>query len=136
MSIDLAGNPQSRQVVTEAKDTSTAVTARTIAAYNTTTGLVEAATSATVVRSVAGVFTKSITALEALASAEVEKVIKDAEYIVATTNNSNVAHNGQLMVLTNAGEVNNTGTTAGAGIVKQVATVGAASAKLIKVVFV
>lgn len=136
MSIDLRGNPQSRQVVTKPKDTSTVVTLRTIAAYDTTSGKLIPATSSTAVRSVAGIFTKSIAAADALASADIELIIKDAEYVVSTTNNSDVTHDGQQMVLTNAGEVNNTGTTSASGLVYQTGVIGAASDKLIAVRFV
>ena len=136
MSIYLGGNPSSRQVVAETKDTTQAVVKNTIAAYDTTSGLVIPATSSTVRRSVAGIFMDTITAGQALASANVENIIENAEYSIDTTNNSDVAHNGQAMVLTSAGVANNTGTTSASGIVVQVGVLGSASDKKIKVRFV
>lgn len=135
MSIYLQGNPQSREKKSKSKASATVVTAATIAAYDTTTGLVIPATSSTAVRSVAGIFSDSIAASVAT-SADIELIIKDAEYIVSSTNNSDITNNGQRMVLSSAGVVNNTGTDNANGIVIQVGVAGQASDKLIIVRFV
>jgi hypothetical protein len=100
-------------------------------------GLAVEATSSTTRPEVIGVCNKDI----ALADAEtvvpfIETFEKDV-WIADSTNNSNAAHNGQLMVLgANGGVVNNTGTTAAAGIVQQVGVYGAAADKKILVRFV
>lgn len=135
MSIYLEGNPSSRQVVAEPKAVGTVITKDTILAFDGTTGLMIPAVAATTRRAVAGLATQSIAA-GISTSVDVEKIIADAEYSVSTTNNSDVTHNGQAMILTNAGEVNNTGTTSAVGIVVQTGVLGVASDKKIKVRFV
>jgi len=71
-----------------------------------------------------------------LFSPSIETFEKDV-WLVDSINNSNAAHNGQLMVLgANGGIVNNTGTTDTAGIVQQVGVYGAASDKKILVQFI
>jgi len=135
MAIQLLGNPQSRNVQPEAKDIATVITANTIAAYDATSGLIKPATSASVKNEVVGVFTESIAA-SVSTQANVELKMLGAEYVVTATNNSDVAHNGNKMLLTNASAVNNTSTDQAAGVVVQTGVFGAPSDKLIKVQFV
>ena len=57
-------------------------------------------------------------------------------YEVETANNSNTAHNGHRIVLTDANTVNNTGTDDSAGVVTQEAIIGAVGDKKITVKFI
>jgi len=136
MSIYLAGNPESRNVQYAQKDATTATEFATMAAFDSTTGLIEPVTATTTAPETYGIFTETVKAGQALTQVGVELKMAGAEYIVASTNNSDVAHNGQRMVATNAGAINNTGTDDAAGIVRQVGVVGVAADKLIKVIFV
>lgn len=96
-----------------------------------TAGLAVPATSSTVKADLLGVCNQTIAAAEALTQVPYIVVNEADLFIFATTNNTNTAHNGQAMVLTNSLEVNNTGTTSGTGIVQQVDTIGATGDKLI-----
>lgn len=96
-----------------------------------TAGLAVPATSSTVKADLLGVCNQTIAAVEALTQVPYIVVNEADLFIFATTNNTNTAHNGQAMVLTNSLEVNNTGTTSGTGIVQQVDTIGATGDKLI-----
>jgi hypothetical protein len=100
-------------------------------------GLAVLASSATTRPEVIGVCNENIAAADALTQVEVIETFEKDVWIADSTNNSNAAHNGQLMVLgANGGIVNNTGTTAAAGIVQQVGVYGAAADKKILVQFV
>lgn len=117
------------------KGTSTVITNGYVLAWDT--GLAVLATSSTTRPEVIGVANGSIAAADALAQASVIETFEKDVWIADSTNNSNAAHNGQYMVLgANAGVVNNTGTTAAAGIVQQVGVYGAAADKKILVQFV
>ena len=96
-----------------------------------TAGLAVPATSSTGKADLLGVCNQTIAAVEALTQVPYIVVNEADLFIFATTNNTNTAHNGQAMVLTNSLEVNNTGTTSGTGIVQQVDTLGATGDKLI-----
>lgn len=99
-------------------------------------GLTILATSATVKGDIIGISAESIVAADA--RTDVNYLVKDYNdtFIIATTNNSDAAHNGQLMVLTDANTANNTGTTSASGVVEQIRPFGAAADKLIEVKFV
>ncbi len=100
-------------------------------------GLAILGTSSTTRPNVIGICNQTIAAAEALAIVPVIEVFEKDVWIVDSTNNSNAAHNGQLMVLgANGGIVNNTGTTDTAGIVQQVGVYGAAADKKILVQFI
>jgi len=87
-------------------------------------------------------FTKKAIALAAATTAdtEVECVMATLHdvYEAETANNSSASHNGDMMVLTDANTVNNTGSTSTAeeGVVVQLAPVGAATEKRILCQFV
>ena len=101
------------------------------------TGLAVAADNGTTRPEVIGVCNKTIASGDAETVVPVIDIFEKDVWLVDSTNNSNAAHNGQLMVLgANAGLVNNTGTTAAAGIVQQVGVYGAAADKKILVQFV
>lgn len=102
-----------------------------------TSGLaVDAAASATPA-TIVGVCNQDIAAAEALTQVPVIEIFKGDVFLVDSTNNSNVLHNGQLMVIgANAYTVNNTGTTDANGVVKQVGVYGATADKKILVEFV
>lgn len=118
------------------KDSAQAITKWTVAAYDPTAGIVEPAVAGTTVAEVAGVFSETVTAAAGLDKVNVLETGENDEFVADTTNNSNANHNGQLMVLTNAGEVNNTGTTDPAGIVQQIGVVGNPADRQIIVRFV
>jgi len=132
MSIAIAQIQGARVNATETKSTSQAVTVNTLGAYDSS-GNVVPATSSTTRSQVAGIFKATQTAGQALATVEVERLDPTSTYIMNTTNNSSAAHDGQAMVLTDAATLNNTGTTAAAGLFIQIGTVGAAADKTILV---
>lgn len=100
-------------------------------------GLAILGTSSTTRPNVIGVANGSISVADALTQASVIETFEKDVWLVDSTNNSNAAHNGQLMVLgANGGIVNNTGTTDTAGIVQQVGVYGATTDKKILVQFV
>lgn len=100
-------------------------------------GLAVLGSSGTTRSNVIGVANGSIAAADALTQVSVIETFEKDVWIADSTNNSDAAHNGQLMVLgANGGIVNNTGTTDTAGIVQQVGTFGAAADKKILVQFI
>jgi len=102
-----------------------------------TNGLAVQGDNGTTRTEVIGVCNKTISAVDAETVVPVIDIFEKDVWIADSTNNSNAAHNGQLMVLgANAGLVNNTGTTAAAGIVQQVGVYGAAADRKILVQFV
>lgn len=127
-------NP-TRSIVMENKATSTPTTANYL--YDLVAGEMVAATSSSTRDTICGVANQTIAAGESLAQCPVIQLFEGDVWVVNSTNNSNVAHNGQLMVLgANAYTVNNTGTTDPDGIVKQVGVFGATGDKKILVTFV
>lgn len=134
MSIVLAVPTTTRNVNPEDAITTTVLTEKTLVAYSA--GKVIPATASTTRREIAGVVYKDKAVTTADVKVDVEDIIPGARYLVNTKNNSNVAHNGQRMILQNAGTVDNTGTDAAAGIVIQREVVGAAADKTIIVEFV
>lgn len=102
-----------------------------------TSGLAVDATSGTTVPVIVGVCNQTIAIAEALTQVPVIEIFEGDVWLVNSTNNSNAAHNGQLMVIgADAFTVNNTGTTDAAGVVKQVDVFGATGDKKILVTFV
>jgi len=117
------------------KGTSTVITNGYVLAWSS--GLAILGTSGTTRPNVIGVANGAISAADGLAEAQVIETFEKDVWLVDSTNNSDAAHNGQLMVLgANGGIVNNTGTTDTAGIVQQVGVYGAAADKKILVQFV
>ena len=97
-----------------------------------TSGLAVPATSSTVKADLLGVCNQTISAADALLRVSYIVPSDEDTFIFSTTNNSNVLHNGQAMVLgASSTLVNNTGTTSATGIVQQVEPYGAAADKLI-----
>ena len=94
------------------------------------------ATSSTPRSSVLGVTAEAVAAADARTEITGFEVFPNDEFLVDSTNNSNDAHYGQRMVLTNSTTVNNTGTDDAAGLVYQVGVYGAASDKKLVVKFV
>ena len=95
------------------------------------------ATSGATVATIVGVCNQTIAAADALTQVPVIEVFKGDQFVVDSTNNSNVAHNGQAMVIgANAYTVNNTGTTSAVGVVKQVGVFGATGDRKIIVEFI
>lgn len=134
MSIVLAVPTTTRNVNPETAAAATVLTEQTLVAYSS--GKVIPATASTTRREIAGVVYKNKATTTADIKVDVEDIIPGSRYLVNTKNNTNVAHNGQRMILQNAGTVDNTGTDAAAGIVIQREVVGAAADKLAIVEFV
>lgn len=99
-------------------------------------GLCQPADSSTVRSEVIGVCNQDIAAADALTQVEYIEIFQNDLFIVDTTNNSNAAHNGQRMVLTDSKTVNNTGTDDANGIVQQEEVYGDPADKKIIVKFV
>ena len=124
-----------RQLSLQNKASGTATTMNYL--YDLVGGLLVAATSSSTRATIAGVANQTSVSGDALTQIPVIALDSEDTWVVDSTNNSDVTHNGQLMVLgANAYTVNNTGTTDANGIVKQVGTFGAASEKKIIVTFV
>ncbi len=100
-----------------------------------TAGLAVPATSSSTRETIIGVANQSISAADALTQVPVIETFQNDTWIADTTNNSNSAHNGQSMILTNSTTVNNTGTTSAVGVVEQVDVFGVAANKKILVKF-
>lgn len=95
------------------------------------------ATSGSGPEDIVGVCNQTIAAAENLTQVPIIECFENDVWLVDSTNNSNVLHNGQRMVLgANAYTVNNTGTTSAVGIVEQVDVFGATGDKKILVKFV
>jgi hypothetical protein len=117
------------------KGSSVATNKGYVAAWSS--GLAVDGGSGTTRPNVIGVFNETIATGDGRTTVPVIEVFEKDVWLVDSTNNSNAAHNGQLMVLgANGGIVNNTGTTDAAGIVQQVGVYGAAADKKILVQFV
>lgn len=105
--------------------------------YDLTTGVLAAASASSTRDTLVGVSNQTIAAAEALTQCPVITLAEGDTWLVDSTNNSDVAHNGQAMIVgANAGVINNTGTTSAVGVVVQVGTFGVASAKKILVRFI
>ena len=105
--------------------------------YDLVAGELVAATSSSTRDTIAGVANQTIAVAEALTQCPVIDLAEGDIFLVDSTNNSSVAHNGQAMILgANAYTVNNTGTTSAVGIVVQVGTFGATTDKKILVKFI
>lgn len=105
--------------------------------YDLTSGELAAASSSSTRDTLVGVANQTITATEALTQCPVLSLAEGDTWLVSSTNNSNVADNGQAMIVgANAGVINNTGTTSAVGVVVQVGTFGAAADKKILVRFI
>lgn len=117
------------------KPTSLALTAGQMVQQSVTTGLFESCGTGTVANQIIWIANDTITALQALANFLGTVIFKTTdEYIVSTANNSDVAHNGQRMIITAGGlTVTNSGTDVATGVFQQTGVVGAAADKLIKV---
>lgn len=100
-------------------------------------GLAILGSSSTTRVNVIGVCNEDITAAQALTSVSTIETFAKDTWIADSTNNSDATHDGQFMILgANGGVVNNTGTTAAAGIVQQIGVYGVAADKKIIVQFV
>lgn len=73
---------------------------------------------------------ESIAAADARTDVTVQQVRLGDKFLATLANNSDSAHNDQLMVLSTSLVVNNTGTNSTSGVVRQLYTVGAAADKL------
>jgi hypothetical protein len=129
MSVIQAKLKNTRELMETNKEAATVMTKGNILAM--TGGYAVDADSGTVAADLLGVCNESIAAADA--KTRVTYIVPSDEdtFIFPTTNNSDATHNGQAMVLTNAAEVNNTGTTSATGIVQQVEPYGDASDKKI-----
>ena len=127
-------NP-TRSLINVNKLAATVTTINQILAKNTG-GVVIPATNSTTRSEIVGVCNQSIAAAEVLTQVPVIEIFENDTFVADVTNNSNVAHNGQRMILTDSLTVNNTGTDSASGVVEQVEPYGAAADKKILVKFV
>lgn len=116
------------------KATGTVTTQNTILMY--ASGLAVEGDSTTIVSTLIGVCNQSIAAADALLQVPVIEAFKHDVWIADCTNTANPLHDGQLMVLSSSGVVNNTGTTSATGIVQQVGVYGPVANKQLLVQFV
>ena len=124
-----------RSISTQNKATGTATTAGLL--YDLTAGEMTAATSGSTRDTIVGVANQTIAAADALTQCLVIDLDENDVWLVDSTNNSNVAHNGQAMIVgANAGVINNTGTTSAVGVVTQVGVFGATGDRKILVKFI
>ncbi len=127
-------NP-TRSLIMANKASGTATTTGNIMAY--VSGLAVDATSSEGPEDLVGLCNQTITAGEALTQVPVIEFFAGDTFLADSTNNSNVLHNGQRMIIgANAHTINNTGTTSAVGVVEQVDVYGAAADKKILVKFV
>lgn len=124
-----------REIAMENKAANVATTSGLL--YDLVGGLLVAATSSSTVATLAGVANETISAsVDTKTQCPVLQLDKEDVWLVDSTNNSDVTHNGQAMIVgANAGVINNTGTTSAVGVVKQVGVFGAAADKKILVSF-
>jgi len=119
-----------RELVETNKATGTVVAKGEILAM--TAGLAVPADNGTVVADLLGVCNETIAAADAKLRVLYLKPSDEDTFLFPTTNNSDVTHNGQAMVLgASSTIVNNTGTTSATGIIQQVEPYGVAADKLI-----
>lgn len=124
-----------REITMQNKADTTVITSGYL--YDLTSGELAAASSSSTRDTLVGVANQTITATEALTQCPVLSLAEGDTWLVSSTNNSNVADNGQAMIVgANAGVINNTGTTSAVGVVVQVGTFGAAADKKILVRFI
>lgn len=124
-----------REITTENKAAGVATTTGLL--YDLTSGLLVAASASSTTVTIKGIANQTIAVAEALTQCPVLKLDEQDTWTADSTNNSDVTHNGQYMIIgANAGVVNNTGTTNAAGVVKQVGVSGVAADKKIIVSFV
>ncbi len=100
-----------------------------------TLGLAVPATASSTRETIIGVCNQSISAADALTQVPIIETFQNDVWVADCTNNSNAAHNGQSMVLTDSTHVNNTGTTSAVGVVEQVDVFGVPGDKKILVKF-
>lgn len=136
MAIELKILKGQRSVVLQNKDDAQAIDAYTILEADVTSGEVIPADASTVRDNVAGIAIETISAADALTQVAVEEINENNEYLIDTTNNSDPLHNGQLMVLSDEGTVDNTGTSVATGILVQTRVFGQPADKKVFVKFV
>lgn len=100
-----------------------------------TLGLAVPASGSSTRQTIIGVSNQAISAADALTQVPVFELFQNDVWVADCTNNSNSAHNGQSMILTDSTHVNNTGTTSAVGVVYQVDVFGVPSNKKILVKF-
>jgi len=127
-------NP-SRSLKVENKAAGTATTAGYL--YDLTAGLLVAATNTSTRDTICGVANETIAVADAKTECLIIEPFDGDVWLVDSTENSDVTHNGQAMIIgANAGTVNNTGTTSAVGVVVQVGTFGETTDKKILVRFI
>lgn len=125
-----------RELFMQNKAANVATTAGLV--YDLVGGLLVAASSSSTSATLAGVANKTISAtVDTETQCLLIQPDEEDVWIADSTNNSDLTHNGQAMVLgANAGIVNNTGTTSAVGVVKQVGIYGVVADKKILVSFI
>lgn len=119
------------------KDATTVTLKGQVLIWDVTAGEVVPADASTTFDETMYLSTEAIAAADARTKVHTLKIEEADQFIADTVNNSNVAHNGQKMILNATGNiVNNTGTDSAVGVVRQVGVVGAPADKQILVEFV
>ena len=137
MSFYLVTSAHTRFGKEQAKSSSQAILDGQVLGYNVTNGNVVPLDNTSTFDEALFVSTEAISSADALSKVHVFKIGENQQFIADTVNNSNVAHNGQRMILNATGnKANNTGTDSAVGVVRQVGVVGAASNKQIVCEFV
>ena len=118
------------------KATSLVTTIGALYKNNLSTGVLELAVQTATQSEKLWLANEAIAAADAKVAVNCALLSVEDEFVVDSVNNSNVAHNGQRMILGTTGvTVNNTGTdvTGDTGVFTQIGVVGAAADKKIRV---
>lgn len=99
-------------------------------------GYVVEATNAATRDSIRGVANEALSAADAATRVLAIEIDPMDTWIMNTTNNSDVLHNYDDMILSNAVTANNTGTTSAVGVVTQIMPIGEPADKKILVRFI
>lgn len=134
MSFNLTTPKNTRSFEKILKASSLVTTKGALYFYSLTTGLLQLAGAATTANQSLWRASETLAAADARTDVHALEVFQGDRFIVDTVNNSNVAHNGQRMILDATGLLlNNTGTDVSGttGVFTQVGVVGAAADKKI-----
>lgn len=125
----------SREAVPVTVPAALAITEGSLYTYSLTTGVLAAVSNTTVSGQAIFLATASYAASAAITSVPMQVVTQGDVYSATSANNTNVAHNGQRMLFSADGlKLTNSGTDAPTGVFTQIAVVGAAADKTVKVI--
>lgn len=117
---------------TVAKGSGQAITKGQVLQWDLTSNAVVPSDNTSTISETQFIATESITSGAALTEVHTFKIDSNNQVIADTVNNSNIAHNGQRMILNATGLLaNNTGTDAPAGVFRQTGVIGLPADRLI-----